>query len=186
MSAGAGGDNLEGEREDGPDAHALLDVGRRDAVSEGDDKLGDLLDVDDVLVLLVGVGLLARRERGRRRVLVELEDLCAARHLERVLLAHALLVGREVPQVGRREARRELLDACERASEREGVSQRAAARLGEVREDDDAPIFSLTRFWTSLMSFSASLRRLAYGPWPCRVKAVVSDEALDEAVTRLE
>ena len=39
---------------DVPDAHALLNVGRRHAVAERDDKLGDLLNVDQVARLVLG------------------------------------------------------------------------------------------------------------------------------------
>jgi hypothetical protein len=79
------------------DAHPLLDVGGRDAVAERDDELGDLLHVDHVLGVV-----------GVRR-----DDLGAARHLQRLLLLHHLLVGDEVPLRGRREAGVELLHAHE-------------------------------------------------------------------------
>ena len=49
------------------DAHALLDVGGRDAVAEADDELGDLLDIDH------GLGV----------VRVGVNNLGAAGHLER-------------------------------------------------------------------------------------------------------
>ena len=39
---------------DVPDAHALLNVGRRHAVAERDNKLGDLLNVDQVPRLVLG------------------------------------------------------------------------------------------------------------------------------------
>mmetsp|Transcript_60436 Transcript_60436/g.143179 ORF Transcript_60436/g.143179 Transcript_60436/m.143179 type:complete len:477 (-) Transcript_60436:8-1438(-) len=70
-----------------PDSHPLLDIGGRDAVPEPDDELGDLLDVDHVL----GV------------VLPRVEDLGAARDLERLLALHHLLVGHHVPHGGGRE-----------------------------------------------------------------------------------
>lgn len=49
-----------------PDSHALLDVCRRHLISETDDKLGDLLDRDDILVRLLGRRLLSHGlgERG--------------------------------------------------------------------------------------------------------------------------
>lgn len=35
-----------------PHSHAFLDIGRRDALAEVDDKLCYLLDVDDIFALL--------------------------------------------------------------------------------------------------------------------------------------
>lgn len=50
-----------------PDSHALLNICRRDLISETDDELCDLLDRDDVLVRLLGRGLLAHGlSEGRR------------------------------------------------------------------------------------------------------------------------
>lgn len=57
---------------DSPDTHTLLDIGRRHLVAKTNDKLGNLLDVDDVLVALLLLWLstgAAERlgERGRAR-----------------------------------------------------------------------------------------------------------------------
>jgi hypothetical protein len=60
--------------------------------------LGDLFDVDDVLSGVV------------RRV--GLDDFGAARHLQRLLLLHRLLVGHRVPLRRVRKPRVRLLDAC--------------------------------------------------------------------------
>ena len=74
-----------------------LDIGGRDTVPEPDDKFGDLLDVDHVLGVL----------------LPRVEDLGAARDLERLLALHQLLVGNHVPRSGGRETRVGLLDPAD-------------------------------------------------------------------------
>ncbi len=61
-----------------PYSHALLYVRWSDLVTQADDELGNLLDVDDVLGVLWGVWV---------------DDLGAAGHLQRLLLLHHLLVG---------------------------------------------------------------------------------------------
>ena len=77
------------------DAHALFDVGGRHALPEPHDKLGELLDIDHVL------GVIG----------VRVDDLRAARDLQRVLLLHHLLVGDKVPLRRRRKPCVRLLDA---------------------------------------------------------------------------
>mmetsp|Transcript_28844 Transcript_28844/g.47779 ORF Transcript_28844/g.47779 Transcript_28844/m.47779 type:complete len:215 (+) Transcript_28844:1014-1658(+) len=65
--------------------HALLDISRSNPITESDDELSDLFDVDHVL----GV------------VSVWVYDLCAASNLQRLLLLHHLLVGNQIPLRGR-------------------------------------------------------------------------------------
>jgi hypothetical protein len=97
-----------------PNPHPLLDIRWRNTVSQPNDKLCDLLEVDDILVLFVGVGLLALREDGQGRCVWssrEADDLGAPSDLQRVLFAHALLVGGKIPQVRRSESSVRFLDA---------------------------------------------------------------------------
>jgi hypothetical protein len=66
-------------------AHALFDICGRHALAEVDDKLGDLLDVDDIFALL--------------GVLVVLYYLGASRDLKGLLFGHSLPVGGDVPEM---------------------------------------------------------------------------------------
>jgi hypothetical protein len=68
-----------------PYSHALLDICRAHSLSQVDDELGDLLDVDDVFALL--------------RVLLILDDLGASCDLKRLLLGHPLSVGGDIPEM---------------------------------------------------------------------------------------
>lgn len=105
---------------DAPHPHALLDISGSDSIAQSDNKLCDLLDIDDILILLVRIGLCARSARRCRRRRIgsisvrrrETNDLGAARDLERMLGRLTLFVGGEIPQIGRGESRVRLLDPC--------------------------------------------------------------------------
>lgn len=119
------------------DSHPLLDIGGRHALAESNHKLGDLFHVDHVLVLALGAaraksrtsecaehvvqpaattGAAAARRAGVRAalsvsvLLLAADNLCAARDLQRLLFAHALLVRSNVPQVQRSKTSVTLLD----------------------------------------------------------------------------
>ena len=99
-----------------PDTHTLLNIRGCDTLSKTHDKFGNLFDVDDILVLLVGAFLAlsgASRVYGAsscRCIRVHRDDLGTARDLQGVLLSHTLPVNGKVPQVGRGKPSVGLLD----------------------------------------------------------------------------
>ena len=72
-----------------PYPHALLNIRRTNSLSQVDDELGDLLDVDEVLALV--------------RILLILDDLGTSCHLQRLFLLHALSIGCNIPEMRRGE-----------------------------------------------------------------------------------
>mmetsp|Transcript_8770 Transcript_8770/g.26011 ORF Transcript_8770/g.26011 Transcript_8770/m.26011 type:complete len:210 (-) Transcript_8770:287-916(-) len=99
------------------DPHALLDIGRGYLFSQSHHKLGNLLDVDDVLVgsLCVAVAAAAavpsRRGSSLRRF--PGNDFRAPGHLEGSLFRHHLLVAHQIPHGRRRQSRVALFDSDE-------------------------------------------------------------------------
>lgn len=106
-------------------AHSLLNVGGRDAVSKTNNELGHLLDRDDVAVtvgvasacsilrvegLVVGRGVRYKSVSLLGVLLTGTDNGLASSDLERVLLL-TLLVRGNIPQVGRRQSSVGLLDA---------------------------------------------------------------------------
>lgn len=126
-----------------PDSHAFLDICRTHALAQVDNKLGDLLHVDDIFALV--------------RVLLILNDLGATSYLQRLLLCHPLPVGGNIPKVWRCETGVGFLRTCEREVQ-------GALQAGHIITF--TPIFSLTLFCLSLISFSSFLRAVAYGAAP--------------------
>lgn len=100
-----------------PHAHTLLNIRWRDTLSETHDELGNLLDVDNIFILLVGTFLtLSSTSRvdgasGRSCIRIDRNDFGTARDLQRVLFPHPLPVHWKIPQVGRREPSVGLLNA---------------------------------------------------------------------------
>lgn len=79
------------------DSHAFFDIGRCHRVGQIDDKLGELLHVDDVFgIICVGV-----------------DNLCATSDLQGLFILEGLLVGREIPQCRRCQTSVALLDASQ-------------------------------------------------------------------------
>lgn len=72
-----------------PYSHTLLNICRRNTFTQVDNKLGDLLDIDNVFGLV--------------RVIVALDDLRATRHLKRLFFRHPLLICSNIPKVRRSE-----------------------------------------------------------------------------------
>jgi hypothetical protein len=89
-----------------PNAHAFLNICRCNSFTQSNNELGDLLNVDYILVLFVRALLALHRASrvdgggGSSLDGVDADDLGAACDLERVLFIHALLVSRDVPEVG--------------------------------------------------------------------------------------
>ena len=101
-----------------PNAHALLDICGCHPVSKPNDEFGNLLDVYDIFILLIGSfltldstmrvdGLSSGSKCG-----VLGYDLGTTRDLERVIFAHTLFVSGNVPEIWRREASVGFFDAC--------------------------------------------------------------------------
>lgn len=86
-----------------PDSHTLFDICGCYAIRQSNDKLGDLLDVDDILVLLISPFLAlvsTKRIDGFGRCFlfrVHRNNLCAPSHLERPFFAYSLSVRRDIP-----------------------------------------------------------------------------------------
>lgn len=104
-------------RRDAPNAHALLDIRGRYPLAKADNKLRNLLDVNDVLVLLVSALLTLQRAcRVNRLCLFRLhgvhgDNLRTPRNLEWVLLRHTLPIRSKIPKVWSCETGLRLLDA---------------------------------------------------------------------------
>lgn len=126
-----------------PDSHAFFDICRTHALPQVDNELGDLLHVDDIFALV--------------RVLLILNDLGAASNLQRLLLCHPLPVGGNIPKVRRCKTGVGFLARVSLKSK--------GCNTGEAMITF-TPIFSLTLFCLSLISFSSFLRAVAYGAAP--------------------
>jgi hypothetical protein len=86
-----------------PNSHTFLDIRGSDTVRQPNDKLGNLLDVDHVLVLLVSTFLALVSTKGIDCfsgclfVWVDWDDLGATSDLKRSLFSYSLPVCRDIP-----------------------------------------------------------------------------------------
>lgn len=136
-----------------PNPHPLLNIRWRHSLAQSYHELGNLLHVDHIFSIFVVAGL---------------NDLGTAGDLQRLLLLHALLVGRNVPQIRRGQARIRFLDACCERSREIGYKQRGYnlwwKYFQQTRVQCYLPIFSFTRFCVSLISCSIFRNSFTYGP----------------------